>query len=327
MDFSLEDHQDQLLRSVERWLRRSWSAGDVLSSTVRRERWAELVSYGWTAMLAHNADAVSGVLDAALLVEALAAGGCTLPVTPGGMIAPLLAAHAGLTAASGVDQLVVMDETHPDPTARGLEIADRVIVLRAAPDNSGRIWSVAAVAVQPGTVEPVQDEGRTVLSRLTSLDNAEFWEIDRVAAEQAWLAGAVFSAAELVGLASAVLDDCVAYAKVRVQGGKAIGGHQAIQHRLADMLGDIERARYLTYLAATSVEEGGPPTAVHQAKALAARDCLAAIRSAHQVMGAIAYSVEHQLHHFHKQAVVAAHEFGSAAWHWAALEQSRRRII
>ena len=169
-----------------------------------------------------------------------------------------------------------------------------------------------------------------MLCRLTAPVPAASWHpIDPARGELAWLAGAVLSAAELVGLAREVLDGCVAYARDRVQGGRPIGGHQAIQHRLADMLGGVERARYLTYAAAVAVGDAAPTfapgqvvAAVHQAKALAARDCVAAIRSGHQVMGAIAYSAEHDLHHRHKQAVVAASEFGDAARHWSALERA-----
>ena len=320
MDFALHDHQQQLLRAAAQWLERSWQPADVGRTAVRRQRWSELVANGWTALLSPEGEAPP-VLDAALLVEALASGGCTLPVGPGAMVAPYLIELAGLSpAADGVDQLVVLD--HRDgvaPPARGLELADRVVMLRAGPDDGTQRWSVAAVDVGDCTVTVVQDEVRTVLSSLVVPERVECRDIDPAAGQLAWNIGAVLAAAELVGLARAVLDDCVAYAKIRVQGGKAIGGHQAVQHRLADMLANVERSRYLTYLAATSVAAGAT-TAVHQAKALAVQDCLATIRSGHQVMGAIAYSAEHSLHHFHKQAVVAAHEFGNAEHHWSALE-------
>lgn len=317
------------------------------------------------------ADPVVAV-DAALVVEALAHGGCSLPVGPGGMIAPLVAAEAGLDTEGGSgaggpkaggrgDQLLCTVEGR-DPTAaaagtvaRGLELAGRVVVLAATtPAGSttagwslaGRQWWAAAVPVAAPTdgpaggaardsaaaaesrVEVAQDEGRTVLSRLATPVAADAWRpVDPARGEVAWLAGAVLGAAELVGLARAVLDGCVTYAGQRVQGGRPIGGHQAIQHRLADMLGAVERARYLTYAAAVDLAAASPGfsagqvvPSVHRAKALAARDCVAAIRSGHQVMGAIAYSAEHELHHLHKQAMVAASEHGDAARHWAALE-------
>ncbi len=351
VDFALTDDQDQLVRAVTRWIERRWGRIDPASGAERRAGWTELAANGWTGLLTPSS---LPVLDAALVVEALAHGRCSLPVGPGGMIAPLVAAAAGLDLGGRADQLLCATDGR-DPTAaiavtvaRGLELADRVVVLAAttppgvAPAGwtlAGRRWWVAAVAggLSPGggddggsgpAIEVAQDEGRTVLCRLAAPVPAGAWRpLDPAAGELAWLAGAVLGAAELVGLARAVLDGCVAYAGERVQGGRPIGGHQAIQHRLADMLGAVERARYLTYAAAVDLAAAAPvfrpgevvPT-VHRAKALAARDCVAAIRSGHQVMGAIAYSAEHDLHHLHKQAVVVASEHGDAARHWAALE-------
>lgn len=342
MDFALSDDQDQMVRAVARWLDRRWSRADAASAADRRASWTELASNGWTGLLTPSS---LPVLDAALVVEALAYGGCSLPAGPGGMIAPLVAEAAGLDPEGldgATDQLLCTTEGR-DPTAaaattvaRGLELADRVVLLAGttpagpAPTGwslAGRQWWVAAVPVGQG-VEVAQDEGRTVLSRLATPVATDAWRpLDPARGEVAWLAGAVLGAAELVGLARSVLDSCVTYAGQRVQGGRPIGGHQAIQHRLADMLGAIERARYLTYAAAVDLAAAAPAhqagrviPAVHRAKALAARDCVAAIRSGHQVMGAIAYSAEHELHHLHKQAVVAASEHGDAARHWAALE-------
>ncbi len=334
MDFSLTDDQEQLLRAADRWLERNWSPDDASSLDERRARWADLETNGWTGLLTPEA---MPVLDAALLVERLAKGGCTLPVGPGGMIAPLVVAAAGLEPASGIDQLLVVDGKAPAvATARGLELADRVVVLthtRSGGDKPDR-WSAATVPARSDSVRIAQDEGRTVLCRLTAtVDPASWQPLSLEAGQLVWLTGALLSAAELVGLAQRVLDDCVTYAKERIQGGKPIGGHQAIQHRLADMLGDIERARYQTYLAATTLQHRHAVDSasallspeIHRAKALAARDCLTAIRAGHQVLGAISYSAEHDLHHLHKQAVIAADEFGDAERHWAALERAAGR--
>ena len=332
MDFGLSDDQEQLLRAVDRWIERSWSQHDSSSVEVRRAGWAELQANGWTGLLTPSA---MPVLDAALLVERLALGGCSLPMGPGAMIAPFVVACAGLEPASGADQLLVVGSADPPvvaaATARGLELADRIVVVaRTTANDHPATWSVAAVPCSDGAIRIALDEGRTVVSHVVATIDESAWRpIDPTAGTRAWSAGAVLSAAELVGLAQRVLDDCVSYAKERIQGGKPIGGHQAIQHRLADMLGDIERARFQIYLAATalSADLAADPTStrplphVHRAKALAARDCLTAIRSGHQVLGAISYSAEHELHHVHKQAVVAADEFGDAEHHWSALEQ------
>jgi hypothetical protein len=60
---------------------------------------------------------------------------------------------------------------------------------------------------------------------------------------QAQLEVAVLGAAELVGTAATVLEKSVAYARQRVQFGHPIADYQAVRHRLADMLCDLEMAR------------------------------------------------------------------------------------
>ena len=323
MEFALEDHQDQLLRTADQWIERSWTGGEITTPAGRRELWGEVVANGWAGMLEPGFGTAT-VLDAALLVEQLARGGCSLAIVGSGLAAPLVAAVEGGVSSAGNLGLVAFDAgATAQPSARGLEIADTVVAVRWNSDGDRRRWEVAAIPITHGTdLAALQTEDRFVLSCLAdpdALPSAEWEPADSLAMDLWWRVGAVLSAAELVGLARSVLDRCVEYAGVRVQGGKPIGGHQAIQHRLADMLAGIDRSRYATYWAAAQAADD--PVSVHQAKALAARDCVTAIRSAHQVMGAISFSAEDELHHLHKQALLAANEFGSANHHWSALER------
>jgi alkylation response protein AidB-like acyl-CoA dehydrogenase len=66
----------------------------------------------------------------------------------------------------------------------------------------------------------------------------------------------VMVAAEMVGGAEKCLEDSVAYAKERVQFGKPIGVNQAIKHKCADMLFQVESAKSITYYAACRVYLG-----------------------------------------------------------------------
>jgi len=129
--------------------------------------------------------------------------------------------------------------------------------------------------------------------------------------------GALARSAEMVGAAQRVLDLCVEHARVRVQGGRPIGGYQAIQHTAADLFRDVETARWLTWEAAWALETGRPdaPAAVAAAKAYAAEACLRVARRGHQVLGAIGYCEEHALHLFHKRILAAGLDCGDAALH------------
>ena len=70
--------------------------------------------------------------------------------------------------------------------------------------------------------------------------------------------GAVLKCAEMLGGAQAALDITTEYAKQRIQFKRPIGSFQAIQHKLADMLTNVEGLRYLTYGATWGICDGSP---------------------------------------------------------------------
>jgi alkylation response protein AidB-like acyl-CoA dehydrogenase len=129
-------------------------------------------------------------------------------------------------------------------------------------------------------------------------------------------AGALARTAEMVGAAQRVLDLAVEHAKTRVQGGRPIGGHQAIQHACADLVRDVDATRALLYAAAWKEAEGRAAEAdVALAKAYAGEACLAVARRGHQIFGAISYCEEHPLHLLHKRIQAASLDFGDAQLH------------
>ena len=140
----------------------------------------------------------------------------------------------------------------------------------------------------------------------------------------AFRTGALARSAEIVGAAQRVLELCVEHARVRVQGGRPIGGYQAIQHACADLFRDVESARWLMWEAAWRLESGRPDAdpAVAAAKAYCAEAGLRVARRGHQIMGAIGYSEEHPLHLFHKRILAAGVDAGDAALHLEAVARS-----
>ena len=74
--------------------------------------------------------------------------------------------------------------------------------------------------------------------------------------------GALFAAAEMLGGAGRVLDMAVEYAKDRVQFGRPIGSFQALKHRCADMLVDVEGMRSTVYWAAWCIGADDPEVSV-----------------------------------------------------------------
>ena len=80
---------------------------------------------------------------------------------------------------------------------------------------------------------------------------------------------AVAEGAYLVGLAQMDFEISVDYAKERVQFGRPIGSFQAIQHKCADMVTDVDGSRFIMYKAAWSINTDQDDTqmAVNMAKA------------------------------------------------------------
>jgi alkylation response protein AidB-like acyl-CoA dehydrogenase len=124
-------------------------------------------------------------------------------------------------------------------------------------------------------------------------------------------------AAENVGVAQRATEMAVAYAGDRKQFDRPIGSFQAVSHRCAQMLLEVEGARSLSYWAAWALDHE-PSTAVRaasMAKAYASDAGFRVTASALQVHGGIGFTWEHDLHFYLKRAKANAHAFGDARWH------------
>ena len=127
---------------------------------------------------------------------------------------------------------------------------------------------------------------------------------------------AVLKCAEISGVCQAVLDITVSYAKERIQFDRPIGSFQAVQHKLTDMLIDVEAVQYLLYQAAWGISIGSPsPWQISAAKAKAnevyQRICIEAI-AAH---GAIGYTLDHDLGLYYRRVKAAEFAAGDTDLH------------
>ncbi len=134
----------------------------------------------------------------------------------------------------------------------------------------------------------------------------------------AW--GAVAKCAEMLGGAQQTLDMTVAYARQRIQFGRAIGSFQAIQHHVADMAADVEGCRYTTYQAAWTLAEGLPAEReVAMAKAWVSDAYHRVCMTAHQCHGAVGFTKEHDLQLYSRRSKAAELMFGDAEFHMEAV--------
>lgn len=132
----------------------------------------------------------------------------------------------------------------------------------------------------------------------------------------------ILLAAEQVGGAQRCLDMAVEYAKLRVQFGRPIGSFQAIKHKCADMLLEVESARSAAYHAAAvldaRVEDPNVACAVAQSHCSLAYSKGAAENI--QIHGGIGFTWEHPAHLYFKRAKSSEMLFGDPATHreWLA---------
>jgi alkylation response protein AidB-like acyl-CoA dehydrogenase len=273
------------------------------------ELWKAMAAQGWTGVAAPEAVGGLGLgwVEAAVLLEEV--GACVAPApilgtlvavdaltAAGAEVRPLLeGAGWGAVAASGRRELVAH-----------LPGAAVVVGVR---DDELLAWNAPAA-----TPEPAMDRTRGVawFDPSAAGSGTVLGSADAVARHRD--VGAVAHAAELLGCARSMLDAAVAYAKERVQFGKPIGSFQAVKHRCADMLVDVEGMRSAVWWAAWCLAAGHPDASVAAAtaKAWCSEAGLRVCESALQVHGGIGFTWECDVHLYLKRAQFDAVAFGDS---------------
>lgn len=128
--------------------------------------------------------------------------------------------------------------------------------------------------------------------------------------------GKVMLAGEMMGGAQKVLEMTVDYAKVRVQFGRPIGSFQAVQHKCANMMIDVEGARSAAYYASWAVSNQVAEASLAAALAKAAASDAFRRVSAEgiQLHGGIGFTWDHDMHLYFKRAKSSEFTFGDANW-------------
>jgi len=136
--------------------------------------------------------------------------------------------------------------------------------------------------------------------------------------------GALMSAAQLVGLADAMLTQAVEYAKVRTQFGQPVGAFQGLKHQLASCSVAIEFAKPVVWRAAQALQDGlaSAPVHVSHAKLAAGDAAMLTAETAIQVHGAMGYTYEVDLHFWMKRSWALCGAWGDRAFHYRRIEEA-----
>jgi len=135
--------------------------------------------------------------------------------------------------------------------------------------------------------------------------------------EQIQRKATVIECAYLVGLAQMDFEISVQYAKDRIQFGRPIGSFQAIQHKAADMVTDVDGSRFIMYRAAWSVDqaEADADMYVHMAKAWTSEATRRVVAHGQQIHGGIGFTKDYKVQLYFRRQKAAELAWGDADYH------------
>ncbi len=320
-----------------------------------RARWQRMAGLGWLGLCLPEALGGSGLgmAEAVVLIEQCGRALAPEPVVAGALLPawtlldgdsgalrerwlPALArgeVQLALAAAEGRDDAMVQ------ATARGAGFvleghtrfvagaggADAIVVLAQGPQGALLLLVEAGqrglnvtmqARVDGGFWGELRFEGAEVAAAQVLAGPARAHAV----LERALDLGRIAEAAELLGVMAKALETSVAYIAMREQFGRAIGSFQALQHRAADLLIQVELTRSVVLQSAAAADTHGDDTrrlaiAASQAKARASAAALEVTKACIQLHGGIGYTDECNIGLYLKKAMVGAAWLGNASLH------------
>ena len=305
MDFEPNADQQAILEAVAALLAQHAGAKRAIelnrTSAYDRELDAALDSAGFQGVALAEG---TGLLEAALVVEAVAKAGGVVGIGASALVAPGLAGRAlpgPIALAKDGDTGPVRFAAHARTLLVDVGAEARQLTLAA-----GDVSPVASNFMLPmGRVRAPHGRGESMGpgsgERLRSL-----WRLAL--------------AAEIVGTMAACLEVTLEYVKRRRQFGRAIGSFQAVQHRLAQCAVAVEGSRWLVYEAAW---QDAPAEAAATAAAFATAAASLLFAETHQFTGAMGFTREHDLHVWSMRLQALRLEGGGVAGHRRAAAEAR----
>ncbi|MET0703047.1 MAG: acyl-CoA dehydrogenase family protein [Mycobacterium sp.] len=288
------------------------------------ELWGTLERSGLTLLTTpeERGGTGAGLHELAVVLESTGYHAAPVPIAEHDLLASWLLGIADLPAAVGVSTAAVTDQ----PLRAGrldavLEhvpwagVADAVVVAGA-----GFVASIPTtqltIALEPDIAG--QPHGRVHIA--AELDGAWFAEVDIATANEFRLRGALARSLQTCGALARALTLSCEHARQREQFGRPIAKFQAVQALIADAASSVALAKtavdYATQIVVThGFDSPHGLFAVSVAKIEAARAATLVARNAHQVHGAIGFTLDHRLRHFTTRALAWRSDFGAPrAW-------------
>jgi alkylation response protein AidB-like acyl-CoA dehydrogenase len=330
MDFTFTEEQQEMAAALRRLLSdicapaalRSVFDGADRQSEARWQRLAELGLFGVLAGEEHGGLGLAPV-DFVLLAQE--AGRAALPeplCEQAGVAVPALAALPGAEeivapAAAGRTRLAIVHPHNPHAL-----VPPGVTHWLLCEADGIYLYAAEEVEALPlPSIDAARHLARPQGARDAKHRRAQGAQAQRLA-QQALEHGALYAAAQCVGLTETLLALAVDYAKQRTQFNRAIGSYQAIKHQLANVQVRLEFARPVVYAAAACLAEDARSAArISHAKLAAGDAAELAARTAMQVHGAMGYSWEVDLHLYMKRVWALLGAWGDRSFHARRVQQ------
>lgn len=315
--------QSTELRDFAQMLSGVFTSGDDhrIGEVVELDRalWNTLTELGLDRLTGSEEHGGSGAgwLEAALLLDATGGAAAAVPAAENDLLAGWLLETAGFEVTPGVRTAAVLDAEGRARHVPWARFADSIVVLWESPQG----WQVAEVPRgEAELVEAVnlaaepRDHLCVDFSTLTGRD------VPAGVADEFRYRGALARALASAGAMDRILELVVEHTTARVQFGRPLGKFQAVQALVADIATEVSLAHAAADAAVDAVLAGGFGDASTRFAIAAAASCAGhaasvVARNAHQALGAIGFTMEHELHRHTNRILSWRSEFGTvAAW-------------
>jgi acyl-CoA dehydrogenase len=283
--------------------------------------WRHLEDAGLTRLV--STDSGGGPAEAAVVLRSLARHAVTVPVAETDLLAGWLA-EAGIDVPdSGTMTVAVGDAVRSGgrvtSTISGVPYASSARVVLALRDGGDLL--VAARDPESLPITKGYNPGGEPRDTVTVDESDSAFVVVADAAPELTRRGAWARCMQMIGALDAAVEFAVAHTRERQQFGRPLSAFQAVQHTLAAMAGEVERARAAANLAVAAAADFGfddPRTdyAVTVAKVTLGQVVPTVVTAAHQLHGAIGVTIEHRLWLATMRARGWVEEFGDTA-HYA----------
>lgn len=296
----------------------------VRTAFAKADPWTTAVASGWHALTLPEAYDGASLREAAVVLEEVGRA-----CAGGPFLGTLLAVHVLTAADPSSDREAALREIASGTPYAVAGLGRYAVDATAAAKIitvDGRLFDAASVRItgvplldETRDLATVETEGATPLATLT---------VPSDLAERADNLGTLAVAIDALGVAGAMLDATVAYAKVRTQFNRPIGSFQAVKHACANLLVRLTLAQELITAAvdAAAEESSEAARAISMAKAYATESAVTICGDAMQLHGGIGYTWESGVHRYLKRAMADRELFGSPALHRQGLAGRYRAV-